>query len=122
MPGTATLTTVVVDCADPASLAAFYRNVTGWEVTYSDDDFVYLGGGPVQLGFQRVAGYRAPVWPQEPKNAHLDFKVADLERAAAAFVAAGATRPEFQPGKGEWVVLADPEGHVFCLTPGDASA
>ncbi len=30
-------------------------------------------------------------------------------------VAAGATRPEFQPGDG-WVVLTDPAGHPFCIS------
>jgi len=29
----------------------------------------------------------------------------------------GATRPQFQPGDGDWTVLADPAGHVFCLVP-----
>ena len=30
----------------------------------------------------------------------------------------GLPRPDFQPGGGDWVVLADPEGHLFCLLPG----
>src|SRR6185369_5079543 len=34
----AELTTIVLDCADPAALAAFYGKALGWEVTYSDDD------------------------------------------------------------------------------------
>ncbi|WP_160330419.1 VOC family protein [Sphaerimonospora mesophila] len=28
----------------------------------------------------------------------------------------GATKPQFQPGDG-WIVLADPEGHLFCVCP-----
>jgi hypothetical protein len=27
----------------------------------------------------------------------------------------GATVPDFQPGQGQWTVLADPEGHLFCI-------
>lgn len=112
-------TAVVIDCADPATLAEFYRRATGWELTYSDDDFAYLGnGGPVQLGFQRIEGYRAPGWPDDRKHAHLDLKVADVAAAAKALLDLGATRPEFQPGGDKWTVLADPEGHVFCLTTG----
>ena len=114
------LTTIVLDCAAPGPLADFYRSLTGWEVTYTDPDCVYLGnGGPIQLGFQRVEGYRAPGWPSPTKQAHLDLKVADLDPAVKEAVALGAARPEFQPGGTEWVVLTDPEGHPFCLVAGE---
>ena len=54
MPAHADLGTIVFDCANPATLAAFYQAATGWDVTYSDDDYVYLGNsGPIQLAFQR---------------------------------------------------------------------
>ncbi|TWP52010.1 VOC family protein [Lentzea tibetensis] len=115
----AQLSAIVIDCADPAKLSAFYREVTGWKVGYADDDFVYLGEGPVQLAFQRVPGYVGPGWPDDAKHAHLDLQVPDVEKAAGELVALGATRPDFQPGDGKWVVLADPEGHVFCLTPAE---
>ena len=115
MSALAQLATVVIDCGTPGLLAEFYRTLTGWEVTYSDADCVYLGGGPIQLGFQRVEGYQPPNWPSPAKQAHLDFKVTDVERAVKELVELGATRPEFQPGGDEWVVLADPEGHLFCL-------
>jgi hypothetical protein len=111
----AQLTTVILDCAEPAALAEFYQAVTGWEVTYSDADCVYLGGGSVQLGFQRIEGYQPPGWPDPAKHAHLDFKVADKERVVKELLAIGATKPDFQPGGDEWVVLTDPEGHPFCL-------
>jgi catechol 2,3-dioxygenase-like lactoylglutathione lyase family enzyme len=116
----AQLATVVIDCATPGPLDEFYRTMTGWEVTYSDADCVCLGdGGPIQLGFQRVEGYQPPSWPSPAKQAHLDFKVTDVERTVKELVALGATRPEFQPGGDEWVVLADPEGHLFCLAAAD---
>lgn len=118
MPTLAQLATVVIDCRAPGSLAEFYRTVTGWEITYSDADTVYLGG-PIQLGFQRVEGYQPPSWPDPAKHAHLDFKVADVDHAVKELLALGATKPEFQPGGDEWVVLADPEGHLFCLAAGD---
>lgn len=116
MSALAKITTIVIDCAGPGPLAEFYRAVTGWEITYRDDDCVQLGNGsPIQLGFQRVEGYQPPSWPDAAKHAHLDLKVTDLDRAVKEVLAAGATRPEFQPGGDEWVVLADPEGHPFCL-------
>jgi predicted enzyme related to lactoylglutathione lyase len=117
MPALANLATVILDCADPAALAGFYSTVTGWPRTYADDDFVFIGDGSgVQLGFQRVEGYRPAGWPDLAKHAHLDFKVSDVDGAVPALLAAGASKPEFQPGKGSWVVLTDPEGHPFCLT------
>ena len=115
MPATAQLSTVVLDCADPRALAEFYRAVTGWEVTFSNDDCAYLGGGGVQLAFVRVDGYELPAWPGPAKQAHLDFKVDDLELAVKQLLDLGATKPEFQPGEGRWTVLADPQGHLLCL-------
>jgi hypothetical protein len=116
----ATVTTVVLNCADPAPLAEFYRGLTDGEITYSDPDFVTLGiGGPVQLAFQRVEDYQRPIWPGGAGGTHLDVQVADLDQSTDDLVGKGASRPEFQPGEGKWVVLADPAGHVFCVTTGD---
>jgi predicted enzyme related to lactoylglutathione lyase len=116
MPAKAQLATMILDCTDPNALAEFYRAVTGWEETYRDPDCVHLGPGEAAgLGFQRVQGYQPPEWPSPVKQAHLDFTVADIEQAVAELLALGATKPDFQPGGGEWVVLADPQGHLLCL-------
>jgi hypothetical protein len=115
MPALAQLTTILLDCADPGPLAEFYRAVTGWEVTCSDADSVYLGSDGVQLALVRVPDYRPPAWPASDKQAHLDFRVADLDLAVKQLLELGATKPEFQPGEGRWTVLADPQGHLLCL-------
>jgi predicted enzyme related to lactoylglutathione lyase len=116
----ATVTTIVFDCADPAALAEFYGAATGWQVSYQDDDTVQLGdGGPIRLGFQRVPDHRPAAWPGPGKQAHLDLRVSDLADATDELLALGATRPDHQPGNGDWVVLADPAGHVFCLIPSE---
>lgn len=112
------LATVVLDCGDPAKLAEFYREATGWDLVHSDDDGAALtDGGPIQLGFQRIDGYQAPGWPDARKHAHLDLKVTDLTVATRELLALGAVKPDLQPGGDEWVVLLDPEGHPFCLVP-----
>jgi predicted enzyme related to lactoylglutathione lyase len=111
-------TAIIIDCAAPGALAEFYQKVTGWEITHSDDDSAYLGDGPIQLAFQRVTHYRGPGWPDAAKHAHLDFKVADLSVATKELLALGAAKPEFQPGEGQWTVLTDPEGHLFCIAAG----
>ncbi|GGP71186.1 hypothetical protein GCM10010185_50320 [Saccharothrix coeruleofusca] len=69
----------------------------------------------MKIGFQRVAGYAGPGWPDDRKHAHLDFTVGDVDQAVERLVALGATKPDFQPGAGKWVVLADPEGHLLCV-------
>jgi predicted enzyme related to lactoylglutathione lyase len=66
----------------------------------------------------RVDGYQPPSWPDTAKHVHLDFTVTDLDDAAEELLAIGASRPDFQPGEGKWIVLTDPEGHPFCLTTG----
>lgn len=119
MTEAASVGAVIIDCADPAALAEFYGKVTGWKTGYQDDDFVYLGEeGATQLGFQRIADYQGPGWPDARKHFHLELVVTDVESAAADLIAQGAARPDFQPGDGAYVVLTDPEGHPFCLTTG----
>ncbi|MEU1734346.1 VOC family protein [Streptosporangium sp. NPDC020145] len=111
-------TAIIIDCADPRALAEFYGKATSWRITYSDDETAYLGDGPIQLAFQRIEDYRGPGWPDAAKHAHLDFRVADVEAATKELLALGATRPGFQPGGDGWTVLADPEGHPFCISAG----
>ncbi|MET9963081.1 VOC family protein [Streptomyces sp. NPDC006326] len=119
MSALAKISTVVIECGDPVRLAEFYSKVTGHEITYSAEEYASLDGGEYPgLAFVRIEGYRAPHWPDDRRPAHLDFTVADLEEAAGRILALGASKPEFQPGKDQWVVLTDPEGHPFCLTTG----
>jgi predicted enzyme related to lactoylglutathione lyase len=116
MTAIATPTAAVIDCADPTALAEFYRRVTGWAIVHEDADSAYLSdGGALQLGFQRLEGYRAPDWPDSSAHTHLEFAVADVDLALDELREIGASVPRFQPGAGEWTVVADPEGHVFCV-------
>ncbi|MEU3571295.1 VOC family protein [Kitasatospora sp. NPDC036755] len=114
--------TIVLDCADPVALAAFYQKATGWELSHSDQDFASLSpaGSAPGLAFVRVESHRAPGWPEGGARMHLDFTVADLSGAVEELLALGATRPDVQPGEGQWVVLLDPQGHPFCLAPATA--
>ncbi|MEU0333994.1 VOC family protein [Streptomyces sp. NPDC006193] len=111
---------VTFDCADPAELARFYGEMFALPVTYSSDDFVFLGGGDGTpgLGFNRLPDYRRPSWPDpaEEKQAHIEVGVDDLDEAEARLLKLGATRPETQPQPDRWRVLLDPAGHPFCIT------
>ncbi|GGS04824.1 MULTISPECIES: VOC family protein [Streptomyces] len=111
---------VTFDCADPAELARFYGDMFGLAVTYSTDDFVFLGGdnGTAGLGFTRVPDYRRPTWPDpaQGKQAHIEVGVDDLDTAEAHLLARGAVKPDHQPQPERWRVLLDPAGHPFCIT------
>jgi len=107
-----------IDCADPGPLLEFYSKLLGRSIAYQDENVGMLTGdsGPA-IGFGKVDNYHPPAWPDEgsDKQFHLDLKVADVDAAARAAVALGATQPESQPGE-TWRVLLDPAGHPFCLT------
>ncbi|MET9451616.1 VOC family protein [Streptomyces cinerochromogenes] len=111
---------VTFDCADPVELSRFYGEMFGLSVAYSSDDFVFLAGkdGAAGLGFNRLADYRRPTWPDpaQEKQAHIEVGVDDLDAAEARLLTLGATKPESQPQPDRWRVLLDPAGHPFCIT------
>jgi hypothetical protein len=110
---------VTLDCDDAMALAEFYHRATGlaWHPKSSDGFAGLVGEDGFFLGFQPVAGYRAPRWPGQdvPQQMHLDFRVDDLDEAEARLVALGATRARPQPDPERFRVLLDPAGHPFCL-------
>jgi hypothetical protein len=118
MTAVARLAAVSLDSSDPAVLAEFYRQLLDLELMFESDDFVALKGAGVYLTTQRVEDHQPPTWPDAgvPKQMHLELAVSDLDAAEAGALALGATKPEAQPNPGTWRVLADPDGHPFCLT------
>jgi predicted enzyme related to lactoylglutathione lyase len=117
----ATLLAVSLDCAEPKKLAAFYHEVLGWEIRYSEDEYAAVGDGDMNIYFGRVPDRKPATWPSPDKQFHFDVRVPDVEKAVEEYIALGATKPEFQPGVTEdgvgWIVLQDPEGHLFCVCP-----
>ncbi|WP_216210797.1 VOC family protein [Amycolatopsis aidingensis] len=119
-PGTTAVPTfgsVVLDCPDPAALAAFYAALLDWPAARGQEGWYTLtnpAGGP-KLEFQRVADYRPPEWPSQtgPQQFHLDLTVPDLAAAHERAIRLGATVLDTEH-KSFWV-YADPAGHPFCL-------
>ncbi len=109
---------MIIDCPDARALASFYSAITGWPLAeQTEPEWVQLNSGhDSTIGFQQVAGYRAPTWPSQevPQQAHLDFVVDDLAAASAQVLAIGATEAVYQYGAGYRIFL-DPAGHPFCL-------
>lgn len=104
---------LILDCPDPAALAAFYSALLDQPVTYVDDDFVVVAENDQSsgLGFQRSVDQVPSSWPDPtvPQQLHLDVMVEDIEAARPAVLALGARLLQ-DPG-----VFADPAGHPFCL-------
>ena len=76
---------VVIDCPDPAALAAFYSEVLGLPVTYRSDDWVVISKDDMTSGvaFQLAPNHQPPDWPNpdRPQQFHLDVMVDDIVTA-----------------------------------------
>lgn len=121
---------VVFDARHPASIARFWAvALDGYEVAPyddaelerlrgegiddpEDDPTVLVQGAPgtvPRLFFQLV-----PESKTVKNRVHLDLRCDDLEAEVARLVAHGAS---VQSARADWVVLLDPEGNEFCLSP-----
>jgi Glyoxalase-like domain len=114
----ARLGSIALDCAEPATLAAFWAELLGGEIAYTSDAFVAVKTDRVWLSTVLVEGYKPPSWPDggAPKQMHIDLAVDDLDQAEAEAVRLGAKRATDQPSPDRWRVLLDPAGHPFCLS------
>lgn len=108
---------VTVDSVDPFALADWWRERLGWREIHRTTHRTHAiieaqDGSGWQMCFVQVPD------PTPGKNRlHLDFYCADRDVAAAELVAAGATEVR-RDGLDDygWVVLADPEGNLFCVS------
>ena len=114
------LSSTVLGSADPRGLAAFYRELLGWEVRVERPEWVVLKphDGGAGLSFQLEDGHVPPSWPSSPgeqqMQAHLDIAVDDLDAGVARAKSLGASVAAYQP-QDDVRVLLDPAGHPFCL-------
>ena len=111
--------TVVVDCADPTTLAGFWEAALGYRRVDAPVGYAALvpqrdEPGPVVL-LQRVPE------PKVGKNrVHLDLHPADPQAHIALLESLGARRlggwvDELLAEGLRWQVLTDPEGNEFCV-------
>jgi catechol 2,3-dioxygenase-like lactoylglutathione lyase family enzyme len=118
------ISATVLGSSEPRALADFYQQLLGWTRLDDKPGWVRLQppSGGTGLSFQKEDNYVPPVWPQAPgaqhMMSHLDIAVDDLEGAVAWAQAAGARPADYQPQANVRVML-DPEGHPFCLFPGE---
>ncbi len=119
MTTTGQLEMVAFDAPDIATLAAFYAELTGWEITRKEPDWIVLQTSDGrEIAFQLAPDHVAPQWPgqEHPQQFHLDLQVDDTEAAAERAVGLGATR---LADGANWITLADPAGHPFDLCQKD---
>ncbi|MGH2590804.1 MAG: VOC family protein [Actinomycetota bacterium] len=105
---------VVIDCADPPSLARFWAAVTGYDVGPGDEEWASIegeGDREIVIGFQKV-----PEGKVVKNRVHVDLAAPDEEAEARRIEALGATRLWVsEDPEDPFVVLADPEGNEFCV-------
>lgn len=118
---------VVVDCADPARLATFYGDLLGVKPVLREADWAYLmpplrgaqlrAGGAPPVGGMRIAFQRVPEPRASKVRLHLDLGAWGLAAQVERAVALGGFRlsEPIADEHGGFVVMADPEGHEFCL-------
>ncbi len=111
------LTSVVIDSADPSTLARWWAAALGWEVSYQDDnecDVEPPSGEPgIDLTFVPVQDKRVV-----KNRIHLDLRsttLAEQDDLVQRLMAAGATELDIGQGNVPWAVFADPEGNEFCV-------
>jgi catechol-2,3-dioxygenase len=111
---------VVLDCAEPEKLAAFYKELLEGEQTEASANLVEIRGADgVRLAFRRDVNATPPSWPR-PENSlqvHLDFLVEDLDEAERRVVGLGGRPIETRDAAGPYEErgYADPAGHSFTL-------
>ncbi|MFD0261275.1 VOC family protein [Kitasatospora indigofera] len=112
---------LVVDCADPELLAAFWSEVLGYrELGREDDGSIEIGPPGAGSGGPQPTLVLSP--SSDPRagklRLHIDVSATDRDQDAELerLLALGARPVDVgQSGAESWHVLADPEGNEFCL-------
>ena len=127
---------IVIDCVSPRKMAEFYHQLFGLEYAEgheppapgqpdpTGEDWLNLRNpyGGIDLAFQAVDRLPRTTWPEDdiPQQLHLDTAVADFDSLVYhkdRALKLGATVLDDRsddPLEALWV-LADPEGHPFCI-------
>jgi len=109
---------LVLDCADPEVLAAFWSAALGYTTLGGAGSYVLLVDEAKQrpkLLLQRVDE------PKPGKNRmHLDIEADDVDAEVSRLEGLGGRRLEdpMEEHGSRWVVMADPEGNEFCVCTG----
>ncbi len=110
---------LVLDCADPATLADFWRAALDYRDYYVDTSVAVL---VPKEGIASPLVLQGVPEPKVAKNRmHLDIVVDDIEPEITRLQALGAQRLDEgvqSVGGIRWVRMADPERNEFCVCTG----
>lgn len=116
---------IVLDCHDVQRVAEFWCAVLDYRVTDSDDTSVEIAAWDTGDSTGLRAGPFPPslLFVQVPEHKsvkdriHIDVSPVDRSQDAEVerLLSLGATHVDVGQGEQSWVVLADPEGHEFCV-------
>ncbi|SEE03876.1 VOC family protein [Streptomyces sp. TLI_105] len=115
------ITELILDCADPERLAAFWSEVLGYvEIGRDDDGSIQIGPPGAVFGGPQPTLLLSP--SSDPRTGklrlHIDVNPTDRDQDAELerLLALGARPTDVgQDDSVSWHVLADPEGNEFCL-------
>jgi catechol 2,3-dioxygenase-like lactoylglutathione lyase family enzyme len=118
--------TFLADCGFIGALACdgsqecgyFWSAALGWPLVWDQDQETAIRsphGGP------KITWGGPPLMPKTGKS-RLHFDLAppaggDQRAEIARLISLGATRADIGQGEVDWVVMADPDGHEFCVLP-----
>ena len=116
---------VVFDCANAATLAAFWKDVLGWEYRHNRPEEGWVSLQPhtgATDGF--VSFGEVPEGKMVKNRVHLDLRpdegvTREEEHTRLESLGAITLRLVDDDGTPEWAhyIMADPEGNEFCLLP-----
>ena len=110
-PAVVGLAALVIDCAGPPALAAWWSRLVGGEVRVDSD-----GDASLTMSNGLVIDFLAVPEAKTVKNRlHIDLRTTDVAQATEQVIGLGASRADDVYDGGSWQVLRDPEGNEFCL-------
>ena len=108
---------IVIDCADPQTLAVFWADALGYRSAGSRGPYALLL--PADRAYPPVILQQVPEPKQGKARLHFDLRVDDVEAEVRRLEALGARRIDVgQSDDVAWVPMADPEGNELCVCPG----
>jgi predicted enzyme related to lactoylglutathione lyase len=104
-------------CDGSQEVGYFWSEALGWPLVWDQDQETAIrspSGGP------KITWGGPPLMPKTGKN-RLHFDLAppahgDQQVEVDRLVSLGATRIDIGQGEADWVVMADPDGHEFCVS------
>ena len=109
---------ITVDCVDPVALAQFWSALLDRPMSGEHDGPGWATVGSRTDAAPRLTFQRVPEPRSGKVRLHLDVQVDDIDEGRAEVERLGGRwtgeRHDY-PGEGVVLVMADPEGHEFCL-------